>query len=302
MTVEFGLALPAGPPKGQLDRWLRDLDIVLPQIGKDFSSLWMTDHFFWEDQPTFEAWTALAYVAARWPQFKLGPAVLGQSYRNPALMAKMGATLQTLSGGRLIMAVGAGWKEDEYHAYGYEYPRPGIRVGQLEDTLEIIKRLWTEPGKISYQGQYYSITDAYCEPKPDPIPPMIVGGGGSKTMMLAARYGDGWNIPDANFEYYRERAAVLRQHCEAIRRDPASIQMSWFGRLAVGKTEAEALALSDGKWNPTNAFTGTPQQVIELMSPFVELGVELFMVEILGLPDPYVIHTVLDEILPHLRQ
>src|SRR5262245_23117603 len=102
MTVEFGLALPAGPPKGQLNRFTDDLDVILPQLQGHFRSLWMTDHFFWDDEPTHEAWTVISYLAARYPQFEIGPIVLGQSYRNPALLAKMGATLQTLSGGRFI--------------------------------------------------------------------------------------------------------------------------------------------------------------------------------------------------------
>ena len=176
MTIEFGLVLPAGPPKDQIDRWLDELDSSLSGLDEHFKSLWMTDHFFWDDDPTYEAWTVLAFAAARWPQFDLGPMVLGQSYRNPALLAKMAATLQALCRGRFIMAIGAGWKEDEYHAYGYPFPRAGIRVEQLEDTLEIIRRLWTEPGQVTYQGKHYSITEAYCEPKPEPIPPLIVGG------------------------------------------------------------------------------------------------------------------------------
>ena len=123
MTIGFGLVLPTGPRINQINQWLDDLDTSLSTLEGQFKSLWMTDHFFWDDDPTFEAWTVLAFVAARWPQFDLGPMVLGQSYRNPALLAKMGATLQTLCRGRFIMAVGAGWKEDEYHAYGYLFPQ-----------------------------------------------------------------------------------------------------------------------------------------------------------------------------------
>src|SRR4051812_12437151 len=114
MPVDFGLGLLAGPPKGQISKWMDDLDASIPQLAGHFKSLWMTDHFFWEDAPTYEAWTTLCYAAARWPQFDVGPMVLGQSYRNPAMLAKMGATLQALSNGRCIMAIGAGWKEDEY--------------------------------------------------------------------------------------------------------------------------------------------------------------------------------------------
>ncbi|MEZ4556549.1 MAG: LLM class flavin-dependent oxidoreductase [Caldilineaceae bacterium] len=261
MTIDFGLVLPAGPPKGALDRWRDDLDAVLPVVASRFRSLWMTDHFFWDDAPTFEAWTVLAYAAARWPQFELGPIVLGQSYRNPALLAKMAATLQTLTRGRLIMAIGAGWKEDEYHAYGYDFPRPGVRVQQLEEALEIITRLWTEPGQVTYRGEYYHVVDAWCEPKPDPVPPLLVGGGGVKTMRLAARFADFWNIPDANIATYRERMAVLDEHCAALGRDPATIRRSWFGRMVLGRDDAE-VAARGGQWTRANALAGTPAQVV----------------------------------------
>lgn len=302
MTVRFGLGLLAGPPKGQLNQWMDDLDASLPKLAGHFESLWMTDHFFWDEDPTYEAWTVMAYMAARWPQFKIGPMVLGQSYRNPALLAKMAATLQTLSNGRFIMAIGAGWKEDEYRAYDWPYPRAGIRIEQLADTLEIMKRLWTEADPVTYVGKHYSITEAYCQPKPTPVPPIIVGGGGRKTMRLAAQYADGWNLPDANIDTYTDRLNVLKEHCADLGRDPASIECSWFGRLAVANSEAEALALSDGRWTKDNAFVGTPQQALDLMLPFVEVGVEYFMLEILGLPDPDVIGMVTEDVLPHLRR
>lgn len=298
MTIDFGLVLPAGPRKGEIGRWLDDLDAILPELEKQFKSLWMTDHLFWGDAPTYEAWTVLAFVAARWPQFDLGPIVLGQSYRNPALLAKMGATLQTLCQGRFIMGIGAGWKEDEYHAYDYPYPRGGIRVEQLEDTLEILKRMWHEPGAVTYQGKHYSVSNAYCEPKPAPVPPIIVGGGGQKTMLLAARYADWWSMPDANFEVYKERVTVLKKHCEAVGRDPASLRLTWFGRLAVSNSESEAEALSNGKWTRDKALVGTPTQVAEQLQQFIELGVDYFMVEVLDLPNPATRQMVLEEIFP----
>lgn len=300
MTIEFGLVLPIGPPKNGIDRFLGNLEEVLPLLEGHFQSLWMTDHFFWDDEPTFEAWTVISYLAARWPQFKIGPMVLGQSYRNPALLAKMGATLQTLCRGNLIMAVGAGWKEDEYRAYGYPYPRASVRVEQLEDTLEILTRMWTAPDKVSYKGNHYSIVDAYCEPKPVPVPPILVGGGGEKTMLLAARFADWWNIPDANFTDYKSRVAILHQHCYSIGRDPDSIRLTWFGRLVVGKTQAEALQRGRGRWVADNAFVGSPEQVAEQLQQFVELGTDYFMVEVLDVDQPDVRAMVLEEVLPRI--
>jgi alkanesulfonate monooxygenase SsuD/methylene tetrahydromethanopterin reductase-like flavin-dependent oxidoreductase (luciferase family) len=298
--VDFGLALPAGPPKGEISRFTEDLNAYLPQLQGHFKSLWMTDHFFWDDEPTHEAWTVIAYLAALWPQFDVGPIVLGQSYRNPALLAKMGATLQALSGGRFIMAVGAGWKEDEYRAYGYPYPSPGVRVGQLKDTLEVIRRMWTEPGPATYRGKHYHIEVAYCEPKPDPIPPIMVGGGGYTTTRLAAQYADWWNMHDVNWPRYNDYLSRLRAGCEAVGRDYSTIRLTWFGRLVVGRTEVQAKALA-GRWTTENAFVGTPQQVVEQMSPFVEAGVDYFMATVLGLPDPDVMGMLLEDVLPKVK-
>ena len=177
-------------------------------------------------------------------------------------------------------------------------PRAGIRVEQLEDTLEIIKQMWSEPGPVSYQGKRYSVTNAYCEPKPGSIPPIIVGGGGRKTMLLAARYANWWNIPDANFTTYRECVSILKEHCVSINRDPASLRLTWFGRLAVGNNQAEAEALSDGKWTRDNALVGTPAQVVEQLQQFIELGVDYFMVKVLGLSNRDIGGMVLEEVLP----
>lgn len=298
MSIDFGLVLPAGPTKDTVNQWLDDLEEVLPSLTGHFKSLWMTDHFMRGETPVYEAWTVLSYAAARWPQFDLGPIVLGQSYRNPAMLAKMGATLQSLSRGRLIMAIGAGWKADEYLAYGYPFPSAKIRLMQLEEAIIIIKRLWTEPGPVSFQGQYYHVSEAYCEPKPDPVPTLLVGGGGRTTIGLAARYADWWNLPDANFEKLQSRLPIVKEQCEQVGRDPASLRLTWFGRLAVARSEAEALALSNGKWTKERALVGTPEQVVAEMQRFIEAGVDYFMMEVLGLTNPETKAMVLEEVLP----
>jgi alkanesulfonate monooxygenase SsuD/methylene tetrahydromethanopterin reductase-like flavin-dependent oxidoreductase (luciferase family) len=277
------------------------LDTCLPQFTGDFDSLWISDHFFWDDIPTMECWTTLSYMAARWPQFKIGPMVLGQSYRNPALLAKMAATLQFLTGGRFIMGIGAGWKEDEYHAYNFPFPPAGVRMTQLEESLEIMKRLWTEPGKVSYEGQFYQVRDAYLEPKPDPVPPIMLGGSGDRLLKLTARYADWWNMTETSVERYTDRAHAARAACEKIGRDPATLRITWWGRLIVARTEAEAIRLGDGVWTRDNALVGTPAQVVEQMQAFAAAGSTYFMMMIQDLPDPDVIGMVREEILPHIR-
>ncbi len=298
MSVDFGLSLVFGPPPGEPERFVSDLVESLPQLGEHIRSLWMTDHFFWNMTPTHEVWVVMSYLSAYFPTLSVGPMVLGQNYRNPALMAKMAATLQSLSGGRFIMGIGAGWKEDEYHAYNYPFPRAGIRLEQLEDTLEIFKRMWTEPDPVTYEGKHYSVHNAFCQPKPEPKIPIVVGGGGNKTMLLAAKYADMWNISDSTLDRFTEKTAVLKAHCEFIGRDWASIRKTWFGRVAVGRTEAEAEARGGTQWHRDNAFVGTPAQIVEQMNSFVKAGCSYFMIDILGLPDPAVLDMVVNEIMP----
>ncbi len=302
--VDFGLGLLHGPPKGQNDQFLAELDKTLPQLKGTFRSIWMTDHFQWDGQPTFEAWTVLSYIAARYPEFEVAPMVLGQSYRNPAILALMSATLQALSGGRFIMGIGAGWKEDEYHAYDYPYPSPKLRLEQLEDTLIILKKMWEEPGQVSYQGLHYSIKDAWCEPKPEPKIPILVGGGGYTTMKHAAKYADIWNLPDKPLGPYLERLNILRRHLDDIGRDPATLRCSWFGRVSLGRTDAEAEARGKSReqhWTRDNSFVGTPQSVAEQLNGFVEQGCDYFMVDIIGAPDEEVIGMFTEELVPALK-
>lgn len=295
--VNWGVALTAGPKKGDLNEWVSELDFALPKLSPHFESLWMTDHFFWEDNPTHEAWTAMAYLAARFPDHLIGPMVLGQSYRNPALLAKMAATLQVLSGGRFIMGIGAGWKEDEYRAYGYEYPRPGIRIEQLEDTLQIMRRLWAQTGAVTYHGKHYHIEDAYCEPKPDPVPLIVVGGKGDKTMKLAALHADWWNASDAGYDLFAERIAYLRRVCDEVGRDFDTLRVTWFGRISVGRTESEAQARA-GKWTNDNSFRGTPDQIVEQLNRYVALGCDYFMLEIQDMGNPDVLGMITEDIIP----
>ena len=230
--VDFGLGLLAGPEKGQNERFLTELDTTLAQLKGSFRSIWMTDHFFWDGEPTYEAWTVLSYLAARYPDFEVGPIVLGQSYRNPALLALMAATLQSLSGGRFVMGIGAGWKEDEYRAFDYPYPEPRVRVQQLEETLIILKKMWEEPGQVNFQGQHYAIKDAWCEPKPEPMIPILVGGGGYTTMKHAAKYADIWNLPDKPLEPYIERLERTQTSSRCYRARPgnSALQLVWTGR------------------------------------------------------------------------
>ncbi|MCY4010126.1 MAG: LLM class flavin-dependent oxidoreductase [Anaerolineaceae bacterium] len=303
MNVDFGLGLLHGPLRPPNSGWLADLDAALPALRPRFRSLWMTDHFFWDGAPTFEAWTTLSFLAGRFPEYEVGPMVLGQNYRNPALLALMASTLQTLSGGRALMGIGAGWKEDEYRAYGYDFPPVGQRMEQLEDALIILRRLWQEDGPVDYDGKHYALANAWSEPRPEPAIPIMVGGGGRRTMRLAAKYADWWNLPDADLPRYRERLQILHQHCDELGRERDSIRATWFGRLAIGKTQEEAAARAatrEIQYTRANAFVGTPASIAADMRAFIDAGCSYFMVDIIGLPEEAVIRLVIDELIPEV--
>jgi alkanesulfonate monooxygenase SsuD/methylene tetrahydromethanopterin reductase-like flavin-dependent oxidoreductase (luciferase family) len=156
-------------------------------VSSAFTTIWVEDHLQWDSDDTLENFTTLSYLAAEFPSFRVGNLVLCQSFRNPALVAKMAANLHFLSGGRCILGIGAGWKTDEYRAYGYTIPTPTQRWEQLEEALIIIRSLWTSQ-PATFEGKYYQIRDDYCEPRPSPPIPILLGGGGEqRTLALAAR-------------------------------------------------------------------------------------------------------------------
>src|SRR5262245_55844977 len=166
--IHIGLCLPADPAPGMTgEAYISHVQQGITLLSEHLDSLWFVDHLQNNDSPLLEGWTALTYWAALQPHLALGHLVLCQSFRNPALLAKMAATLQYLTGGRFILGIGAGWKEDEYRAYGYEYPSAGMRVMELEETLQILKTCWTR-NQATFCGKYHQITNLSCEPKPDP--------------------------------------------------------------------------------------------------------------------------------------
>src|SRR5258706_7709182 len=159
--IEFGYSPPVGDRGIERIRpheFAADLQRALDVATRGFTSIWVSDHLMFESKFRLECWTELAWIAARYPSVKVGTIVLANSFRNPALLAKMGASLQTLSGGRFILGYGAGWHEGEYRAYGYDYPPPGTRLDMLEEGIRVIQTLWTQ-SPANFAGKYYQITE-----------------------------------------------------------------------------------------------------------------------------------------------
>ena len=198
-----------------------------------FEHAWVFDHFYPINTPDttgpcLEGWTLLAALAAQTERLRIGVMVTGNTYRHPAVLANMGATVDQIAHGRLDFGIGAAWNEQEHAAYGIPLPPPGERIRRLGEACEVIRRLWTEPS-VTFAGKYYQLTDARCEPKPvqQPHPPFVIGGSGEQlTLRMVARYADIWNATDTSPEEFARKSAILDDHCSAVGRDPAEIERS----------------------------------------------------------------------------
>jgi F420-dependent oxidoreductase-like protein len=199
---------------------------------------WLFDHFAPIqgdlDGPCLEGWTTLAALAAETSRLRVGLMVTGNTYRHPAVLAKTAATVDVISHGRLDFGIGAGWNVYEHESMGIPLYPPGQRIRRFGEACEIFKRLFTEP-TVTFEGKYYQLTDARCEPKPvqKPYPPFVIGGSGEQlTLRIVAQYADIWNYTGGSVEEFQHKVAVLRQHCDEVGRDFNDIQLSYQHRLA----------------------------------------------------------------------
>src|SRR5215210_6571580 len=198
-----------------------------------FEHAWLFDHFNPIqgdlDGPCLEGWTLLAAYAARTTRLRVGLMVTGNTYRHPAVLANMAATVDVISNGRLDLGIGAGWNEYEHTSMGIPLYPPGQRIRRLGEACEIIKRLFTQH-LTDFDGRYYQLKQARCEPKPiqKPYPPFVIGGGGERlTLRVAAQYADIWNFGGgSSIEIFAHKVKVLHDHCAAVGRDPAEIELS----------------------------------------------------------------------------
>ncbi|HEY7349054.1 MAG TPA: LLM class flavin-dependent oxidoreductase [Ktedonobacterales bacterium] len=294
--IQFGWVFNAGPPGGMpSEQFLEISRRQVELVGEQIDSLWCVDHVQFGESPVLEGWTTLTYLAAQYPQFQVGHMVLCQSFRNPALLAKMAATLHYLSQGRFLLGIGAGWHEEEYRAYNYPFPTAHARTEQLEETLQIVKALWTEK-QATFQGHHYAVSGAYCEPKPAPLPPIVIGGKGPRMLRLVARYADNWNIAWAKPEEYRQRVQVFEQACQQEGRDPTQLRRSWFGRCTCVSSSEEAARLSGA------GLLGTPGQLVEQIQAYIDLGIDSFMLGVRDVTDLTTVELLAQEVLPYFKK
>jgi len=246
---------------------MRDVWVAADDIDV-FSAGWNFDHFYpilQDDRtgPCFEGWTMLSALAGVTRRLRLGVMVTGNPYRHPAVLANMAASLDVISGGRLELGIGAGWNAEESAAYGIDLPPLRERFDRLEEACAVVDLLLTRD-VASFDGVYYRLTDARCEPKPvqRPRPPLVIGGAGEKrTLRIAARFADQWNIPGGTPEVLAHKIEVLHRHCADVGRDPAEIEVSVQVRAA-----GDPAAMADTAAALVQA--GAQHVIVGLRAPF----------------------------------
>lgn len=218
---------------GVLEEFWRSAD----ELG--FHTIWNYDHFYGlglglglglseHEQPTLEAWTTLSAMAALTSRARIGCLVSGVTYRHPAVVANMAATIDHISGGRLTFGLGAAWHEAEHRGYGIDFPPAGTRIAMLDEALEIITQLWTRE-RTTFRGRFWSLDEALCNPKPvqQPRPPIVVGGSGErKTLRVVAKHADEWNTPGSDPTEFARLSKILDEHCDAVGRAPSEVRRS----------------------------------------------------------------------------
>ena len=297
--IQFGWMLPMPCEQGYITQaaFLEHLSQGLQLVAKHFHSVWCSDHLQFNNHQVLEGWTTLAYLAPLYPQLKFGSLVLSQSYRNPALLAKMAATFQYMSNGRLMLGIGAGWHEEEYKAYGYLFPSAPKRVAELEEAVQIIQALWKEEC-VTMQGEHYQVVEARCEPKPTPVPPILIGGSKPKMLSIIARYADWWSANRTHISEYRNQVAQCEQACLAVQRDPLSLRRTWFGECICRRTEAALRPFRQQFPDEHGCLVGTPSQIRERMQEFIDLGVDYFMLHTGDFPDLTTLELLVSEVFP----
>jgi alkanesulfonate monooxygenase SsuD/methylene tetrahydromethanopterin reductase-like flavin-dependent oxidoreductase (luciferase family) len=289
-----------------LNVWSRLTEDTFPYLDRtagSFDSLWFPDHVQYRGHKVAEGWSLLAYALARYPDKLCGHEVLCNSFRNPAHLAKMVATAQALSGGRVILGIGAGWNEEEYLAYGWPFPSTRVRIAQLAEAIELIRSMWTET-PASYRGQHYQLTNAYCEPRPHPIPPIMVGGLGEKYLLrVVAQHADWWNLIFKDRATYAHKQNVLKSHCQDVGRDYDEIKQVARVGILIAETEREVERLQAEPWvrpSEEGRLVGTPARVTETLLEAIAQGADRLTVHFADAPRPEGTYLFAATVLPHL--
>jgi F420-dependent oxidoreductase-like protein len=313
---KFGVFLPCYAFKNQetgvnLYKTIRATAQKCEQLG--YHSVWLDDHLMLNKTPILECWTTLTALATTTKTIRLGTMVTCNHFRNPALLAKMAATVDNISNGRLELGIGAGVQKSEHTAYGFPFPTPKTRIEHLDEATEIIKQLWTQE-KTTHNGKHYKLEDAVCEPKPvqKPHPPIVIGGGGEKlTLKVTAKHADrfDWGYMPS-IEDYEHKLKILKKHCEAVGRNFHEIEKScWpMGQTFLAENQQD-LKKKLPQWLPKGVtqkdftqknFVGTPKDCIKQIRQYRELDINHFMLFFGDFPDLKGLNLFAEKVVPNL--
>jgi F420-dependent oxidoreductase-like protein len=292
-------------------RWQRIL-----QIAEDagYQSVFRSDHFTNTQPPdidSLELWVSLTYAASHTQRIEFGSMVAPVTFRHPSMTARMAVQVDNLSGGRLVLGLGAGWQEREHRTFGIPFYDWGTRYAMLEDALEMTTLLFSSDEPVSYNGQHFSLDEAILLPRPQRAggPPILIGGGGPKrTLPLAARYAREWNVPFTPIDSFQEKSALLTELLEKEGRDPAEVQRSVFSQAQFGKNDADLQAklnklgkTTDELWAERGITAGTTAEFLDRVGRWQEAGVERLLLQWLDLDDIEGLEIIARDILPHFH-
>lgn len=304
--IRVGLTLPQGwldefPDNNAYNQFLFSKSVALKAEQLGYDAGYVYDHFipYYGDKrtlPFFEAYTLLSAIAAITTKLRIGQVVTCNSYRSPSLLAKMSSTLDAISDGRLEFGIGAGWFEYEYNSYGYPFDSASARIEQLDESITIIKKMWQKE-KSSFKGKHYSIKNAICSPKPiqNPHPPIMVGGSGQKLIAVAAKHATRYNHPFGTPEILQSKIEMLKIQCKKIKRNFNDIENSVLLRVLVGKDKDDIKQIITQLKKKNESISefimrskdsialGTPDEVIEYLQKYVNIGISYFIVNFIGL-------------------
>lgn len=304
--IRVGLTLPQGwldefPDNNAYNQFLFSKSVALKAEQLGYDAGYVYDHFipYYGDKrtlPFFEAYTLLSAIAAITTKLRIGQVVTCNSYRSPSLLAKMSSTLDAISDGRLEFGIGAGWFEYEYNSYGYPFDSASVRIEQLDESITIIKKMWQKE-KSSFKGKHYSIKNAICSPKPiqNPHPPIMVGGSGQKLIAVAAKHATRYNHPFGTPEILQSKIEMLKIQCKKIKRNFNDIENSVLLRVLVGKDKDDIKQIITQLKKKNESISefimrskdsialGTPDEVIEYLQKYVNIGINYFIVNFIGL-------------------
>lgn len=308
--AHFGVTVP------QIKRPWAAADAAARQFeALGYDSIWVCDHLYGPQSPQLpilEAWSMVSALAAITERVEIGTLVTPAGMRNAAQLGKVIATADNIASGRVIAGFGAGWMPREFTDFGMPFLSDGQRLGQLRETVELVKRMWGDEEEVTYNGEYVSATQVVCQPKPPRKVPVLIGGGGEQvTLKLVAEHADIWNNLAGTQSELGHKVDVLKRHCDTVGRDFGGITVSQQCLVTIAADAETAGPMADqaekifgghmGDPKGPIAITGTPEQCVEAVQKHIDLGCTMFVMEFFGRDTLVPARLFAEEVMPHFR-